>query len=100
MTVIDIPTSAITETNGTDAYGQTKPVAFALKVSNLISDTYFTESGVPKFKAIALVSEYDSQTYSTQFILARNIDETMTKDEARADWNFGVPKNTFFSHRQ
>lgn len=96
----DIPDSAIVQVNGTNVYGQTKPVAFSVNIGSLIGDQHFTDENVPKFKAIALVTDYNSQTTLTQFTLARNIDESMTKDEVKATWYFGVPKNSYFSKRQ
>lgn len=96
----DIPDSAIVQVNGTNVYGQTKPVAFSVNIGSLIGDQHFTGENVPKFKAIALVTNYNSQTTLAQFTLARNIDESMTKDEVKATWYFGVPKNSYFSKRQ
>jgi hypothetical protein len=98
--VINIPDSAIVNIQGTNAYNQSKPVGFTLKISSLIGDTYFTAEGTPKFKAIALITEYNSQSTLTQFTLARNIDGSFSKEVARADWVFGVPKDTFFGKRQ
>lgn len=96
----DIPDSAIVQVNGTNVYGQTKPVAFSVNIGSLIGDQHFTDENAPKFKAIALVTDYNSQTTLTRFTLARNIDESMTKDEVKATWYFGVPKNSYFSKRQ
>lgn len=98
--VINIPDSAIVNIQGTNAYNQSKPAGFTLKISSLIGDTYFTAEGTPKFKAIALITEYSAQSTLTQFTLARNIDGSFSKEVARADWVFGVPKDTFFGKRQ
>lgn len=98
--VIDIPSSAIAFINGTNVYGQVKPIGFSIAISSLISDSFFNSDGTPKFKAIVLVDDYKEQSVLTKFTLARNIDSTFTKDNARADWHFGIPKNSYFSKRQ
>lgn len=98
--IIDIPDSAIENVQGTNVYGQTKPVSFSIKISTLIGETHFNADGTPKFRAIAIVTDYDTQSQMTQFTLARNIDSSFTKDNARADWHFGIPKNSYFSKRQ
>lgn len=98
-----ISASNIQEVPGTNVYGQTKPVWFALRVDQIIGDEWFDRSEHEpgaRFAAIALVQNYNPQTYMTRFALARNIGYGTEKDYALKFWRFGVPDNAFFTKKQ
>lgn len=98
-----ISANNIQEFPGTNVYGQTKPVWFALRVDQIIGDEWFDTSETAKgarFAAIALVQNYSPQTSVTRFTLARNIGWGAEKNYARKFWRFGVPENAFFTKKQ
>lgn len=105
----DVP---ITKTTTTNTWDSTKTVVsqFSVDLSSIfanINDGHFTESSLPRVKAIAILCDVslnpnppDADEVAptipnkTQFVIARNIPEQWTRAEALKTWYFGSPKKS------
>ena len=105
----DVP---ITKTTTANTWDSTKTVVsqFSVDLSSVfasVNDGHFTESNLPRVKAIAILCDVSLNPNppevegvaptipnKTQFIIARNIPNDWTREQALTTWYFGSPKKS------